>query len=97
MEESATERVSQIVGPEGLALTLASLPSPNARWVARRKAEVVIAVSGGILTMAEACQRYGISTEEFLDWERAYQRGGIRWLRTRCRSHTKSESKDGSR
>ena len=83
MDESATKRVGQVVGPEGLALTLASLPSPNARWVPRRKAEVVVAVSGGILTMAEACERYAISTEEFMEWERAYEQGGLLKLRHR--------------
>ena len=97
MEESATKRVSTVVGPEGLLLTLANLPSQNARWVPRRKAEVVIAVSGGMLTMAEACERYAISSDEFTEWERAYARGGLLRLRNRRTNGSKSESLDGAR
>ena len=92
MEEGVTKRVSRVVGPEGLVLTLASLPSRNARWVPRRKAEVVVAVSGGILTMAEACERYAISSDEFAEWERAYEQGGLPRLRNRRINGSKSES-----
>lgn len=83
MEERAKIRVSRVEGPDGSALTLASLPSLNVRWVARRKAEIVIAVSGGILTMEEACERYAISAQEFTEWERAYEEGGLLRLRNR--------------
>ena len=49
-----------IVGPTGAALTLADLPPANTqRWVIRRKAEVVAAVRGGLLTREEARERYG--------------------------------------
>ena len=38
-----------VIGPSGYALTLASLPAfKGTRWVARRKAEIVIAVGNGI-------------------------------------------------
>ena len=48
-------------------LTRANLPPANLkRWVAHRKAEVIAAVKGGLLTMPQACARYSISTEEFL-------------------------------
>ena len=50
------------------------------RWVARRKAEVVAAVESGILSMREACQRYNLSSEEFLEWERHYKLGGMAGL-----------------
>ncbi len=71
-----------IHGPDGTLLTLADLPPPNTkRWVIRRKAEVVAAVRGGLLTLEEACARYSLSMEEFLAWQRAIDRHGLRGLR----------------
>ncbi len=41
-----------VMGPDGTPLTLDDLPPANTtRWVIRRKAEVVAAVRGGLLTM----------------------------------------------
>ena len=51
-------------------------PADTVRWVARRKAEVVAAVHNGLLSMREACQRYKLSSDEFLEWERHYKQGG---------------------
>jgi hypothetical protein len=60
---------SSVVGPEGQRITLDSLPPPNTRrWVIRRKAEVVLAVRGGLLTLDDACKRYSLTVEEFLSW-----------------------------
>jgi len=48
-----------VIGPTGAPLTLSDLPPENTqRWVIRRKAEVVAAVHGGLLTLDEACERY---------------------------------------
>jgi len=72
-----------IVGPTGAPLTLADLPPANTqRWVIRRKAEVVAAVRGGLLTLEEACERYRLTTEEFLSWQQAIDRWGMAGLRT---------------
>ncbi len=72
-----------VIGPDGKTLTLADLPSPEIkRWVTRRKAEVVAAVRGDLLTRDEACARYGISSEEFEGWEALYDRFGVKGLRT---------------
>lgn len=72
-----------VVGPTGAALTLADLPPPDTqRWVIRRKAEVVSAVRGGLLSLEEACERYRLTTEEFLAWQRAIDRWGMQGLRT---------------
>ena len=61
---------------------LAALPPPNTkRWVIRRKAAVVSAVRAGVLTLEEACQRYHLSMEEFLSWQRLIDRHGMRGLR----------------
>ena len=58
---------THVIGPDGSVLTRANLPPANLkRWVAHRKAEVIAAVKGGLLTMPQACARYSISTEEFL-------------------------------
>mgnify|MGYP000392098963 CR=1 FL=1 len=72
-----------VIGPDGRPLTLDDLPPPSTtRWVARRKAEVVIAVRGGLLTLEDACRRYEISEEEFQGWERLFDRHGVKGLRT---------------
>lgn len=72
-----------VVGPRGFPITLDDLPPPDTqRWVVRRKAEVVAAVRGGLLSMDEACARYRISGEEFLAWTRAIDRHGLAGLRT---------------
>jgi hypothetical protein len=66
--------VSYVIGPNGDVLTKADLPPPNTkRWVIRRKAEVVVAVRGGLLTLDDACRRYGLTPEEFAAWQRAVE------------------------
>lgn len=76
-------------GPLGETLTLEKLPARNTpRWTVRRKAEVVAAVAGGILTADEACESYSLSFEEFASWQRAIQRSGLPGLRvTRAQDH----------
>jgi Protein of unknown function (DUF1153) len=77
--------VDQVLGADGGVLTAADLPPKNLkRWVARRKAEVVAAVEGGLLSEYEACARYNISREEFSAWLNAYDRDGIAGLRARA-------------
>jgi len=84
----------KIVGPAGKALKLKDLPPPGtARWVIRRKAEVVAAVRGGLLTLEEACDRYSLSVEEFLSWQQAIDRNGIAGLRvTRTQKYREAKS-----
>ncbi|WP_394805248.1 CtrA inhibitor SciP [Kordiimonas aquimaris] len=57
-------------------------PSNTKRWVARRKAQVVYAVQAGEITLADACERYSLSVEEFLSWQRAIESSGLAGLRT---------------
>lgn len=74
--------VEEIEGPDGKPLTLDDLPPPNTkRWVIRRKAEVVAAVRGGLLTLEEACDRYQLSVEEFTSWQRSLDENGVPGLR----------------
>jgi hypothetical protein len=76
------ERPSSVVGPLGNRMTLDQLPPPETqRWVVRRKAEVVAAIRGGLLTRTEACGRYRISEEELQLWERAIDCAGMPGLR----------------
>lgn len=79
--------VTYVIGPNGTPLTLTDLPPPNTmRWVFNRKAEVVAAVQGGLLTLDDACSRYSLSLEEFSSWQRAiaHQRPpGLRATRVR--------------
>ena len=71
-----------VVGPSGRALTIADLPPPDtARWVIRRKAEVVAAVRGGLLSLEDACKRYKLTIDEFLIWQRLIERHGLAGLR----------------
>ena len=53
----------------------------TSRWVVRRKAEVVAAVNGGLLTVTEACDRYNLTLEELASWQRAIEREGMAGLR----------------
>jgi Protein of unknown function (DUF1153) len=71
-----------VVGPDGNPLTIAGLPTPNTkRWVVRRKAEVVAAVRGGLLSLDDACTRYQLTIDEFLIWQRLVDRHGLPGLR----------------
>lgn len=59
-----------------------NLPPPNTRrWVVRRKAAVVAAVRDGMITMASALHRYQLTEDEFLSWQRAFERYGLLGLR----------------
>jgi len=69
----------QVALPDGGVLIPLNLPTQNVmRWTARRKAEVVAAVEAGMLTIPDACRRYRLSPEEYLEWERHYKAGD--WL-----------------
>jgi len=83
-----------VIGPMGERLTLEALPSPNTRrWVIRRKAEVVCAVKGGLLTREEAVRRYNISEAEFETWRHAVERHGLLGLRSTRSQHYRDREK----
>ena len=78
MIENQNIRPAQVIGPLGEPLTVADLPPPSTRrWVVRRKAEVVAAVNGGLLTIDEVLERYDLTLEEFAGWQRAVDRSGM--------------------
>ena len=68
-------------------MSIHDLPASNTkRWVVRRKAKVVAAVRGGLITLDDACKRYNLSLDEFLSWQRLMDKHGINGLRaTRAR------------
>lgn len=82
MTEKSPEKAFHVLGPDGTPMTEDDLPpSDTKRWVVRRKAQVVAAVRGGLLTLEEARQRYALSVEEFLSWQQAVERYGLPGLR----------------
>ncbi|MFN6978124.1 MAG: DUF1153 domain-containing protein [Gemmobacter sp.] len=67
----------QVTLPDGSVLSRADLPPADTRrWVASRKAVVVRAVVHGLMTEAEALERYALSEEEFALWRRAVEAHG---------------------
>ena len=82
MIENQTIKPDRVIGPLGEPLTIEDLPpTTTRRWVVRRKAEVVAAVNGGLLSVDEACERYDLTLEEFASWQRAVDRSGMPGLR----------------
>ena len=81
--------ISVVIGPAGQPLTMADLPpAGTTRWVIRRKAEIVAAVEGGLLTLDQACDRYNLTVQEFMSWEVALHQHGLAGLRaTRARQY----------
>jgi hypothetical protein len=72
----------QVTLPDGSILSRADLPPADTRrWVASRKAVVVKAVVFGLITEAEALERYALSDEEFTLWREAVTKHGDKALR----------------
>ena len=83
MFTDARPKIRHVVGPTGEPLSGTDLPPPHTRrWVIRRKAEVVFAVRGGLLSIEDACARYSLTVEEYLAWERDIELHGLAGLRT---------------
>ena len=91
-DQQLRARVRYVIGPDGSPLTVADLPPADTkRWVIRRKAEVVAAVRGGLLSIDEACAKYTLTVDEFLSWQRSIERHGLPGLRaTRVQDYRKA-------
>lgn len=75
-------KTRHVVGLDGRPLTLDNIPPADIRrWTMRRKAEVVLAVHGGLITPSTACERYCMSIEELWSWDWLIVRHGVRGLR----------------
>ena len=69
--------------PDGSVLTRADLPPPTTRrWVASRKAKVVLAVTSGLIELEDALKIYGLSEEEYASWVHAVSVHGVQALKT---------------
>jgi Protein of unknown function (DUF1153) len=85
MTISVRVRPNCVIGPDGSPLTIADLPPPGTtRWVVRRKARVIAAVRGGLLSLEEACDRYMLTVEEYLSWQSSIDQHGLAGLRATC-------------
>ena len=81
----------QVTLPDGSILTRADLPPADTRrWVASRKVVVVRAVSHGLISEAEALERYGLSAEN----SNCGAKGCAAWRkRIACNGNSKIPSK----
>jgi hypothetical protein len=83
-------RPVRVIGWDGKPITLDDLPTDYAvRWSTKRKAQIVAAVRGGLISFEEAVRRYRLSRGEFVDWEhfflgRATLRGRANAASERC-------------
>ena len=101
MDSQNPSKGHAVIGPAGQPLTIDDLPPPETkRWVIRRKAEVVAGVRNGLISLEEACNRYKLSVDEFLSWQRLIDEHGVRGLRTtrlqQYRRTPESDEADGS-
>jgi hypothetical protein len=70
--------IKKIDGPrtvrfaDGTVLTRSDLPPEHTtRWVASRKAAIIKALQGGLISRDEALSRWSLSDEELGEWENA--------------------------
>jgi hypothetical protein len=82
MIDQRHNRARFVIGPDGAPLTIADLPPRDTkRWVIRRKAVLIAAVRGGLLSLEEACERYTLTVDEFLSWQHLIDCHGLQGLR----------------
>jgi hypothetical protein len=75
-------KTKYVIGPDGTPMTAADLPAPNTkRWVIKRKAQLILAVRGGLISKQEVMQRYRFSEAEFARMERQFDQHGMAGLR----------------
>jgi hypothetical protein len=68
--------------PDGRTMTRSDLPAPGTtRWVASRKAAVVMGVASGLITPKDACELYCLSEEELSSWSQAVEKHGFKALK----------------
>jgi hypothetical protein len=84
-----------VVGPLGERLTLDMLPKPGThRWVIRRKAQLVAAVEGKLLSVNELLRRYRVTPTEYENWKAAVAKHGLAGLRlTRAQDYREIEQR----
>jgi hypothetical protein len=61
------------VGPDGRRIALADLPPRDLLNLSPdQKSMVVAGVRLGLITLAEACERYRLTLDEYLSWHRSF-------------------------
>jgi hypothetical protein len=89
-------RLKAVMGPVGDSISMATLPaSDTARWTVRRKAEVLMAIAGGLLTINQAKKRYNLSNDELAAWRDAVERSGVMGLRATKPEFAKASADTG--
>ena len=70
LERLNVGRPARVIGADGRPLTREDLPpSEGVRWNKKRKAQVVAAVRGGLISFDDAVRRYSLSSREFIAWQ----------------------------
>jgi hypothetical protein len=82
-----------VYGPDGEVLTINDLPSLHGRWTIKRKAQLVAAVEGGLVTLDEVYKRYHLQAEEFLSWQGTLKTDGLPGLRVSKLQHYRAAKK----
>ena len=92
MHSDRSDRAASTIGPTGERLTLQDLPpTDTVRWVIRRKAELVAAIRGGLLSLEEDSELYLLSKEVLESWSNSLSRHGLPGLRcTKLQLYRKS-------
>jgi hypothetical protein len=74
-------RSSTLAARKGTTASAAALPWPgNVRWTPARKLTVLVAIRRGVITAADACDRYMMSPEELAAWDEALDHRGVAGL-----------------
>lgn len=78
---SASPKV--VKGPDNVPISALDLPtSSEKRWTPRKKAIVLCAIKGGLLSSQVACARYSMTDDELLIWKTNYAQHGLDGLKS---------------
>jgi hypothetical protein len=85
------------IGLRGNVITPYDLPPAHGvRWTSLRKADLIAAIVGGVITLDEAKARYALTTEELSEWRRALAAGGVSGLKATKRAPRRKETAPAS-
>ena len=71
-------------------------PAHGARWTPQRKADLIAAILGGVITLDEAKARYALTTEELSEWRRGLAAAGVSGLKATKRVRSRKERVSGA-
>lgn len=67
---------------DGTVLSIGDLPTGrNVRWTIRNKANLLLAIDGGVIGLDDAIARYVLSIEEIEGWRRDVASHGVEGLK----------------